>query len=262
MQGIGIVLFTLGGKNLKRSLRGLTDVLDKTVVVNDGKTIKPEDKSLLGVSEGLNIKKFINTVYDKYPSACYNMGIRELLKDESVEHIFIINDSIEILDDTLFQDFIDVHKKTKLKALYYCRDEDDPRGSFNNTRLTVDLGDNEITLNMGTSGSLVYLHKDVFKKCGFFDERYRAAVEWSDFSYRLSQQNLSTPFLWFPHVKSVGDKLIVNDNEVMYEESMEDRILRGMKLFYMKYKCQIQDLINTYSKKDVITKLKTKSRTS
>ena len=261
MQGIGIVLFTLGGKNLKRALRGLTDVLDKTVVVNDGKTIKP-NKTLLGVSEGPNIKRFINTVYDKYPSACYNIGVRELLKDESVEHIFIINDSIEILDDTLFQDFIDVYKKTKLKALYYCREEDDPRGNFNNVRLTVDLGDNEITLNMGTSGALVYLHRDVFKKCGFFDERYRAAVEWSDFSYRLSQQNLSTPFLWFPHVKAVNDKLIVNDTEVMYEESMEDRILRGMKLFYMKYKCQIQDLINIYTKKDVISKLKNKSRTS
>ena len=169
MQGIGIVLFTLGGKNLKRALRGLTDVLDKTVVVNDGKNINPNDKTLLGVSEGSNIKKFINTVYEKYPSACYNIGIRELLKDESVEHIFIINDSIEILDDTLFQDFIDVYKKTKLKALYYCKDEDDPRGQFNNVRLTVDLGDNELTLNMGTSGSLVYLHKDVFKTCGFFD---------------------------------------------------------------------------------------------
>jgi len=256
MQGIGIVLFTLGGKNLKRALRGLTDVLDKTVVVNDGKDIK------LGVSEEKKIKKFINTVYEKYPSACYNIGVRELLKDDSVEHIFIINDSIEILDDTLFQDYIDVHKKTKLKALYYCTDDDDPMGKFNNVRLTVDLGDNELTLNMGTSGSLVYLHKDVFRKCGFFDERYRAAVEWSDFSYRLSQQNLSTPFLWFPHVKSVNDKLIVSDNNVMYEESMEDRIIRGMKLFYMKYKCQIQDLINTYSKKDVISKLKNKSRTS
>ena len=262
MQGIGIVLFTLGGKNLKRALRGLTDVLDKTVVVNDGKNINPDDKTLLGVSEGSNIKKFFNTVYDKYPSACYNIGVRELLKDESVEHIFIINDSIEILDDTLFQDFIDVYKKTKLKALYYCKDEDDPRGQFNNVRLTVDLGDNELTLNMGTSGSLVYLHKDVFKKCGFFDERYRAAIEWSDFSYRLSQQNLSTPFLWFPHVKSVNDKLIVNDNNVMYQENIEDRILRGMKLFHMKYKCQIQDLIDTYSKKDVISKLKNKSRTS
>jgi len=256
MQGIGIVLFTLGGKNLKRALRGLTDVLDKTVVVNDGKDTK------LGVSEEKKIKKFINTVYEKYPSACYNIGVRELLKDDSVEHIFIINDSIEILDDTLFQDYIDVHKKTKLKALYYCTDDDDPMGKFNNVRLTVDLGDNELTLNMGTSGSLVYLHKDVFRKCGFFDERYRAAVEWSDFSYRLSQQNLSTPFLWFPHVKSVSDKLIVSDNNVMYEESMEDRIIRGMKLFYMKYKCQIQDLIDTYSKKDVISKLKNKSRTS
>jgi len=256
MQGIGIVLFTLGGKNLKRALRGLTDVLDKTVVVNDGKDTK------LGVSEEKKIKKFINTVYEKYPSACYNIGVRELLKDDSVEHIFIINDSIEILDDTLFQDYIDVHKKTKLKALYYCTDDDDPMGKFNNVRLTVDLGDNELTLNMGTSGSLVYLHKDVFRKCGFFDERYRAAVEWSDFSYRLSQQNLSTPFLWFPHVKSVNDKLIVSDNNVMYEESMEDRIIRGMKLFYMKYKCQIQDLIDTYSKKDVISKLKNKSRTS
>ena len=46
MQGIGIVLFTLGGKNLKRALRGLTDVLDKTVVVNDGKNINPNETSV------------------------------------------------------------------------------------------------------------------------------------------------------------------------------------------------------------------------
>ena len=102
MQGIGIVLFTLGGKNLKKALRGLTDVLDKTVVVNDGKNVNPDDKTLLGVSADSNIKKFINTVYDKYPSACYNIGIRELLKDESVEHIFIVNDSINFFLSIFF----------------------------------------------------------------------------------------------------------------------------------------------------------------
>ena len=48
----------------------------------------------------------------------------------------------------------------------------------------------------------------------------------------------------------------------MYEDNLEDRIIRGMKLFYMKYKCQISDLINTYSKKDVIQKLKNKARSS
>ena len=80
MQGIGIVLFTLGGKNLKRALRGLTDVLDKTVVVNDGKN---------EVVDETKIRKYIKPVFTQYPSSCYNMGIRELLKDDSIEHIFI-----------------------------------------------------------------------------------------------------------------------------------------------------------------------------
>ena len=255
MQGIGIVLFTLGGKNLKRALRGLTDVLDKTVVVNDGKN---------EVVDETKIRKYIIPVFTQYPSSCYNMGIRELLKDDSIEHIFIMNDSIEVIDDTLFQDYIDVSKKTNLKALYFCRDDDDPRGTFKNERLKIDVGmePNKMTLNMGTSGSLVYLHKDIFKKVGFFDERFRAAVEWSDMCYRISQKNLSTPFLWFPHLESVQSKIIVAENDEMYQDNIEDRIIRGMKLFYMKYKCQISDLINTYSKKDVIQKLKNKARSS
>jgi len=115
---------------------------------------------------------------------------------------------------------------------------------------------------MGTSVSLVYLHKDIFKKVGFFDERFRATVEWSDMCYRISQKNLSTPFLWFLHLESVQSKIIVAENDEMYQDNIEDRIIRGMKLFYMKYKCQISDLINTYSKKDVIQKLKNKARSS
>ena len=198
MQGIGIVVLTLGGSQLKKCLRGLTPVLDKTVVVNDGKK----------TDFNKSVKKYISPTYTKYPSACYNMGIRELLKDETIEHVFIINDTVEIIDDSVFQDYIDVANKTKLKALYFCDNEDDPRGLDENTRLTIDLGDNTLTLNYGTAANLVYLHKDIFKKVGFFDERYRAAMEWSDLSYRISQKNLSTPFLWFPHVTSVENKII------------------------------------------------------
>lgn len=252
MQGIGIVVLTLGGSQLKKCLRGLTPFLDKTVVVNDGKK----------TDFNKSIKKYICPTYTKYPSACYNMGIRELLKDEAIEHVFIVNDTVEIIDDSIFQDYIDVAKKTKLNALYLCDNEDDPRGLNQNTRLTIDLGDNTLTLNFGTAANLVYLHKDVFKKVGFFDERYRAAMEWSDFSYRISQKNLSTPFLWFPHVTSVEDKLILNDHVERYEDELEERVLRGMKVFYMKNKCEIKDLIDVFSKKDVIQKLKNKSRSS
>lgn len=252
MQGIGIVVLTLGGSQLKKCLRGLTPFLDKTVVVNDGKK----------TDFNKSIKKYISPTYTKYPSACYNMGIRELLKDETIEHVFIVNDTVEIIDDSIFQDYIDVANKTKLKALYLCDNEDDPRGLNENTRLTIDLGDNTLTLNFGTAANLVYLHKDVFKKVGFFDERYRAAMEWSDFSYRISQKNLSTPFLWFPHVTSVKDKIIFHDHVERYEDDLEERVLRGMKVFYMKNKCEIKDLIDVFSKKDVIQKLKNKSRSS
>ena len=78
MQGIGIVVLTLGGSQLKKCLRGLTPFLDKTVVVNDGKK----------TDFNKSIKKYISPTYTKYPSACYNMGIRELLKDETIEHVF------------------------------------------------------------------------------------------------------------------------------------------------------------------------------
>ena len=255
MQGIGIVLFTLGGKNLKRAIRGLTDYLDKTVIVNDGKKENVDETK---------VRKYIKPAYVKYPSACYNMGIRELLKDDTIEHIFILNDSIEILDDTLFEDYINAAKKTNLKSFYYCTGADDPTGTFNNERMKVDIGTgfDKMTLNMGTSGSLVYLHKDIFKKVGFFDERFKGAIEWSDMCYRISQKNLSTPFLWFPHLEAVDAKIYVSDNEEIYKDDMEDRIIRGFKLFHMKYKCQIQDLINTYSKKDVVQKLKKKARSS
>ena len=252
MQGIGIVVLTLGGSQLKKCLRGLTPFLDKTVVVNDGKK----------TDFNKSVKKYISPTYTKYPSACYNMGIRELLKDETIEHVFIVNDTVEIIDDSIFQDYIDVANKTKLKALYLCDNEDDPRGLNENTRLTIDLGDNTLTLNFGTAANLVYLHKDVFKKVGFFDERYRAAMEWSDLSYRISQKNLSTPFLWFPHVTSVENKIIFHDHVERYKDDLEERVLRGMKVFYMKTKCEIKDLIDVFSKKDVIQKLKNKSRSS
>ncbi len=47
-----------------------------------------------------------------------------------------------------------------------------------------------------------------------------------------------------------------------YEDELEERVLRGMKVFYMKNKCEIKDLIDVFSKKDVIQKLKNKSRSS
>tara|TARA_R100000005_G_C4994835_1_gene201769 strand:- start:2133 stop:2900 length:768 start_codon:yes stop_codon:yes gene_type:complete len=254
MQGVGIVVFSLGGKPLTRCIRGLGDLTENTVLIIDGNNQAPVDKS--------KFKNVITFAKEKYPSACYNVGIRELLKDESIEHIFLLNDSIEIIDETVFEDYINTSKKMNLKCLYYCVKEDDPFGEDVNVRMKLDVKDDTVSLNYGTSGGFVYTHTDVYEKVGFLDERYRAAMEWSDFAYRVSQKNLSTPFLWFPSLESAKNKIVTNvNNDKRYEEDFEDRLVRGMKIFYLKFKCEIKDLVDTFSKQDVIDKLKKKVRT-
>ncbi len=249
MQGIGVVIFSLGGKCLKRCLRGLTDYLPNTVLVLDNKADFKTDS---------NLRKVIKIGQTKYPSACYNIGIRELLKDDSIEHIFVVNDKCELIDHSVINDYIDASKQLNLQSLYYCTDEEDPKGENKNVRLKVDIKNNTLNLNYGIGGNFAYLHKDVFKKVGFFDERYKGTMEWADYSYRIAQKNLSTPFLWFPSLESAKDKIIINDNDSNYTESTEDRLIRGMKVFYLKFKCEIKDLINIYSSKDIIQKLKKK----
>ena len=249
MQGIGVVIFSLGGKCLKRCLRGLTDYLPNTVLVLDNKATVNTDHKL---------RKIIKVGQTKYPSACYNMGIRELLKDDSIEHIFIVTDKCELIDDSVIQDYINAAGQLNLQGLYYCTDEEDPKGENKNIRLKIDIKDNTLNLNYGVGGNFAYLHKDVFKKVGFFDERYKGTMEWADFAYRISQKNLSTPFLWFPSLESAREKIIINDNDTNYTENAEDRLIRGMKVFYLKFKCEIKDLINIYTSKDIVQKLKKK----
>ena len=107
--------------------------------------------------------------------------------------------------------------------------------------MKLDVKDDTVSLNYGTSGGFVYTHTDVYEKVGFLDERYRAAMEWSDFAYRVSQKNLSTPFLWFPSLESAKNKIVTNvNNDKRYEEDFEDRLVRGMKIFYLKFKCEIK----------------------
>lgn len=252
---IGIIVYTQGTEtNLKRCLRSLQNLHNNLVVVSDG-------------ALQFNIKKDypnINTVIEfsshKYPSTCYNAGIRHLLKTD-VDHIFIINDCLEILSDDIFQKYIDVSTKTNIEILCSGNNEDDPTGQNNNIRLKVDIKDNILNLNKGFNGRITYIRKSAFKKVGFFDERYHAAFELADFYKRCSDRGLTTPFGWFPDISF--DEHLIEENQVLYDnkqsynlDDIEDRMIRGMKVFYLKYKSQIADLYDLYSKIDVVNKLK------
>ena len=254
MQNIGIVLYTKGNnsKNLKNALSSIEHLKDQTIVVCDGSLPN------LPALKDFNVKEFKTSINS---AGCYNYGIRHLL-DKEVDHIFILGDQIMILDDSVFQNYIDVSEQTNIEFLAYSRDEDDPFGEKNNNRLTIELKEGkQLLLSKGFNSHLMYCRKNVFEKVGFFDERYRSSFEASDFYKRCGDKGLTTPFGWFADITE-KENILYQENRpdkihsTINSDTVEDRFIRGLKVFNLKYQAQFQELLNIFSQKDVISKLK------
>lgn len=256
MHNVGIVLYTTGinEKNLKTSLKSFNHIKDNVVIVSDGELVNKE------LVKGYNFKEFKRCLY---PSACYNYGIREHLKNDNIEYIFIINDNISILDDSVYTDYINAAKQTNIGLFVSCTNEDDPYGKSDNLRLTIAIKDGySLTLNKGFNGNLIMLNKKTIELAGFFDERYKGAFEVGDYYKKCSDVGITVPYGWFVDVKNVEDNLLYQTNlptkthETMNQQTLEDRMIRGMKVFHMKYKAQFNELLNIYTANDVISKIK------
>lgn len=257
MQNIGIVLYTTGNneKNLKTALKSVRHIKDQVIIVCDGEL---KNRKLVN---GFKFKEFTQTLY---PAACYNHGIRHFLTNSDVEYIFILSDQIAILDDSVYTDYINVSNQTNIGLFVTGKDEDDPYGRNNNLRLTVAVKNGyNISLNKGFNGNLILLKKSTVVHAGFFDERYKGAFEIGDYYKKCADAGITTQFGWFADVQNVQDNILYQNNTptwqhpVLNHDSVEDRIIRGMKVFYMKYKAQFQDLLNIYTSKDVISRLQT-----
>jgi hypothetical protein len=249
MQKIGIILYTQGNeKNLKRSIRSLQNFKSNTVIVHNDplpKLFKFED-----------FKNILHVKSSNYLSTCYNAGIRQFL-DSDVEHIFIINDIIEILDDSVFDQYISSSIKTNIEM--FCSSRDIENGKDNNIKLKIDIGDCNLNLCHTFNGMLIYTRKSVYAKVGFFDERFKSAFEVSDLYKRCSDKGIVPPFGWFVDIDITQPNISYNTDSYStykFADDIEDRYIRGLKLFYMKYKVQIDKIYDTFSKQDVVNKIK------
>ena len=255
MQNLGIVLYTQGNnkRNLKNCLKSLTNFKDNVIVVCDG--------TLPGIDEleGFETKEYKSTIF---ASGCYNYGLRHLL-NKGVEHFFIVNDNVMILEDRLFDDYINVNSQTKIGFMASSTESDDPYGKGKNNKLTLELKEGyQLLLNKGFNGYLLYLTRETIKKVGFFDERYKGAFEGSDYYKRASDKGVTSYFGWFADVKGSSNNILYQTNRpdsihpVFNSDTVEDRIIKSMKVFNLKFKTQPQNLFEIYSQKDVVQKLK------
>ena len=197
------------------------------VVVNDGK------EKLPFVPEN-----YIETTGNCGVSVAKNKGLKFLIEHEC-EHIFLMEDDIEIKDPNVFDVYIETSEKTGLKHINYALHGNHNLNQFNspNIRKTVNYPDGTmIDLYGNVLGAFSYYHIDVLNDIGLFDEGYYNAMEHVKHTYDASTKNYTTPWRWFVDVHNSNSYLndIVPDHQqskIRNESDFQQTFKNGLDRF-------------------------------
>jgi GT2 family glycosyltransferase len=147
-----------------------------------------------------------------------NKALREGLKSKK-DYIFLIEDNCKILDDSIFDKFIEVSQKTGIEALMWAYGSENQRVNFND--------DPYIEYFADFSTGFVMFTRNAVEKVGFMDEEMPENT-WQDLEYakRIGDMGLSTPFGMFASPKDINTylKITKTKDEFKNLERMEDAL--------------------------------------
>ena len=205
------------------------------VIVNDG------DSKLESLPSGIEISA---TVIDNENNLgvgmCKNMQMKHLL-DQQCEHIFLLEDDMEIINNDLFDIYIAVAERTGVKHLNYClHGEDNKLNGKANPKIVVDYGDVKISLYHNIYGALSYYHSTVLDEVGLMDEEYNNAMEHVDHTMQIIKAGHHPPFRWFADVTDSHKLLREQDNRheqsvIRKDDKWMDNFKFGVERFYNKF---------------------------
>ena len=204
-------------------------MVDEKVIVNDG-TIKVDhtgffiinNKENIGVGKSKN--KLLKHLYDK-----------------GCDYIFILEDDMLILDNNVFNKYIEAHKASNIHHFNY-----GPGSPFNrkqnmefdlhnrheldqhsepNPRKIIDYGnDVKISLFQHTVAMFSFFTRKVIEEVGYIDEDFYNAWEHVDHTYRIIKAGYHPPFWYFADLydshkflteapEAIDNSSIANDSE-------------------------------------------------
>ena len=196
-----------------------------------------------------------------------NLALKSLI-DKGCEHIFILEDDIEIIDDNVFNFYIEASKTTGIKHFNFGLHGNhnlDPQGQPI-IRKSVNYPDGTIVdLYPNILGALSYFHIDVLKDVGLMDESFYNALEHVDHTLHISLKGYHPPFRWFADVKN--SSLYVKDivanhgqSKIRSEQDFMENFKKNLDIFISKNKFSI---VTNYgppekftSEKDMLESLK------
>ena len=261
---IGVGIITCDRENFfKKAIESLTKALKEypeheLIVINDGTTPIHSDEY-----------QVVNTGGKIGVGRAKNYALHHLSnKIRKCEHIFLMEDDIEITNPDVFNLYIKAAQETGVKHLNF--------GLHGNHNL--DLAKNPIkrkiinypsnlklALYPNILGAFSYYHIDTLHSVGVMDEQFYNALEHVDHTYQIIKAGYHPPFRWFADVDGAENYLkdIVPDHQESKIRSQEDfmkNFMENHERFMKKNGFSVLAGIGTpeneYSEEEVLQKLK------
>lgn len=246
--------------------------IDYLVVVNDGEPYPDVslDQRIIFIQNESNIgvAKTKNKLLKK-------------LQELKADHIFLIEDDCSIINNDVFERYINASKITGLKHFNFgpgspwnrkqqpnligdlskrhlASQETDP-----NPKLTIQYNNEcSIALYEHIVAMFCYFHSSILDEVGLMDEDFLNAWEHVEHTYRIINAGWYTPFWWFADI--VDSHLYIKEaaNEkakttlAKNEEEFMLRVREGLKVFYKKHNTVPSQIPGTYSIEEIKLKLK------
>lgn len=235
-------------KGLLDSLTPCYNTIDELVVVNDGKPVADFD-----LAKGVWLDNATNLGVGKSK----NRALKHLLS-KNCDYIFIIEDDMLILDEHIFNKYIEAYKLSGIHHFNY-----GPGSPFNrkqdihfdlhnrhllkqnsevNPKLIIEYSkDIKVALYEHTVAMFSFFTREVLEKVGLIDEAFYNAWEHVDHTYRIIKAGYHPPFWWFADLANSHELLteapgaIDNSSIANKSEQWAKNVYGGREIYLKKH---------------------------
>jgi GT2 family glycosyltransferase len=233
-------------KSLLDSLKPCADQINELVIVNDGKPVDVE----LFKGEWILNEKNLGVGKSK------NKAMKHLL-DKGCDYIFIVEDDMVVLDEEVFQKYIEAYKMSGIQHFNY-----GPGSPFNrkqdiqfdlhnrhelkqdtepNPKMILDYKNCKIALYEHTVAMFSFFTKEVLEKVGLIDDEFYNAWEHVDHTYRIIKAGYHPPFWWFADIVDSQNYIreaegaIDNSSIASKSEEWQKNVFGGREIYKRKH---------------------------
>lgn len=192
-----------------------------------------------------------------------NIAMQHLL-DKGCDYIFIIEDDMIILDDSVFQKYIKAYKVTGIHHMMFAyhgpANKNGISGGKPYPRKIIDYGKLQIALNQHCVGAFCFYTRECLEAVGLNDEYYLNAFEHVDHSYRLAKADFSTPYWWWSDLANsseyIGEQACSETSSTIRPRSDWQENIQKSALYFTKQHGLSPVQVPDTSIADIINKLK------